>query len=194
MGPVLSPGRRCGLLGATAHASADQHTRAWRLARAERPQARGKAVWLDGCMAQGHTAFLLVSLGGRQGQDEVMPFLRNVVAGRDVPDGRLAQVAEHYYHFGGISPINAQCADLLAAVERDFAARGIDLPVYWGNRNWQPYLTDTLAVMTADGVERAIAFVTSAYSSFSSCRQYLDDIDRARSAAGSAAPRVIKLP
>lgn len=145
-------------------------------------------------MAQGETAFLLVSFGGPQGPDDVMPFLRNVVAGRNVPDSRLAQVAEHYYQFGGVSPINAQCADLLAAVERDFSARGIDLPVYWGNRNWRPYLTDTLAAMTANGVERAIAFVTSAYSSFSSCRQYLDDIDRARAAAGPAVPQVVKIP
>ncbi len=145
-------------------------------------------------MTREKTAFLLVSFGGPQGPDDVMPFLRNVVAGRNVPDSRLAQVAEHYYQFGGVSPINAQCADLLAAVERDFAARGIGLPLYWGNRNWHPYLTDTLATMTADGVERAIAFVTSAYSSFSSCRQYLDDIDRARAAAGPAAPQVIKIP
>ncbi len=127
----------------------------------------------------------------------MMPFLRNVTAGRGVPDERLAKVAEHYYEFGGVSPINAQCRELLAAIEKDFAATGLDLPVYWGNRNWRPYLADTLAAMAADGIERAIALATSAYSSFSSCRQYLDDIDRAQAAvqaAGGAGPEVIKIP
>ena len=95
----------------------------------------------------------------------MIPFLENVTAGRGVPPERLAQVAEHYYRFGGVSPINQQCRDLLAAVQKDFAARGIGLPVYWGNRNWEPYLPDTLARMAADGVRHALAFVTSAYSS-----------------------------
>jgi ferrochelatase len=140
-----------------------------------------------------YDAFLLVSFGGPEGPDDVMPFLRNVTAGRGVPDERLASVAEHYYQFGGVSPINQQCRDLLAAVEKDFAARGIALPVYWGNRNWHPYLTDTLAAMAADGVGRALAFVTSGYSSFSSCRQYLGDIAAARAAAGPGAPRVDKI-
>ena len=140
-----------------------------------------------------YDAFLLVSFGGPEGPGDVMPFLRNVTAGRGIPDERLAQVAQHYYQFGGISPINQQCRDLLAAIEKDFAATGIDLPVYWGNRNWPPYLADTLAAMAADGVSRALAFVTSAYSSFSSCRQYLDDIERARSQAGPSAPQVDKL-
>lgn len=139
-------------------------------------------------------AFLLVSFGGPEGRDDVMPFLRNVTAGRNVPDQRLAVVAEHYYRFGGVSPINSQCRDLLAAIEKDFAAGGIDLPVYWGNRNWHPYLVDTLRTMTDDGIGVAIAATTSAYSSYSSCRQYLDDIDRARQAAGDRAPRVIKVP
>jgi ferrochelatase len=139
-------------------------------------------------------AFLLVSFGGPEGPEDVMPFLRNVTAGRGVPDERLAKVAEHYYEFGGVSPINAQCRELVAAIEKDFAATGLDLPVYWGNRNWQPYLADTMAAMTADGVERVIALATSAYSSFSSCRQYLDDLDQARAAAGPAAPEVIKIP
>ncbi|HET7012804.1 MAG TPA: ferrochelatase [Streptosporangiaceae bacterium] len=139
-------------------------------------------------------AFLLVSFGGPEGPDDVMPFLRNVTAGRGVPDERLAKVAEHYYEFGGISPINAQCRELLAAIEKDFAAVGLDLPVYWGNRNWQPYLADTMAAMANHGVERVIALATSAYSSFSSCRQYLDDIDRARAAVGPDAPEVIKIP
>lgn len=123
-----------------------------------------------------------------------MPFLRNVTAGRGVPDERLAEVAEHYYEFGGVSPINAHCRELIAAIEKDFATAGVDLPVYWGNRNWPPYLADTMAAMASDGVKRAIALATSAYSSFSSCRQYLDDIDRARAAVGPRAPDVVKIP
>jgi ferrochelatase len=138
-------------------------------------------------------AFLLVSFGGPEGPDDVMPFLRNVTAGRNVPDDRLAAVAEHYALFGGVSPINAQCRELLGAIEKDFAANGIDLPVYWGNRNWHPYLADTVRQMAADGVTRAIAFATSAYSSYSSCRQYLEDIDRARAVVGETAPRITKI-
>jgi protoporphyrin/coproporphyrin ferrochelatase len=141
----------------------------------------------------GYDAFLLVSFGGPEGPDDVIPFLRNVTAGRGVPPERLARVAEHYHRFGGVSPINQQCRDLLAAVEKEFATAGISLPVYWGNRNWRPYLADTLREMAADGVTRALAFVTSAYSSFSSCRQYLGDIEAARAAVGPAAPQVDKL-
>jgi protoporphyrin/coproporphyrin ferrochelatase len=140
-----------------------------------------------------YDAFVLVSFGGPEGPADVMPFLRNVTAGRNVPDSRLAQVAEHYYAFGGVSPINEQCRDLLAAIEKDFGAAGIDLPVYWGNRNWAPYLPDTVAAMAADGVTRALAFTTSAYSSYSSCRQYLDDIEQARAVAGPSAPRIDKI-
>jgi len=139
-------------------------------------------------------AFLLVSFGGPEGPEDVMPFLRNVTAGRGVPDERLAKVAEHYYEFGGVSPINAQCRELLTAIEKDFAATGVELGVYWGNRNWQPYLADTMRAMADDGIQRVIALATSAYSSFSSCRQYLDDIDRARAAVGPDAPEVIKIP
>ena len=98
------------------------------------------------------TAFLLVSFGGPEGPDDVMPFLRNVTAGRDVPDERLAKVAEHYDLFGGVSPINAQCRELLAAIRTDFAARGIDMPVYWGNRNWRPFLADTMRTMAGEGI------------------------------------------
>jgi protoporphyrin/coproporphyrin ferrochelatase len=141
----------------------------------------------------GYDAFLLVSFGGPEGPGDVMPFLRNVTAGRGVPPERLARVAEHYYQFGGVSPINQQCRDLLAAVEKEFASSGISLPVYWGNRNWQPYLADTVRQMAADGVRRALAFVTSAYSSYSSCRQYLEDIESARAAAGPAAPQIEKI-
>lgn len=139
-------------------------------------------------------AFLLVSFGGPEGPDDVMPFLRNVTAGRDVPEGRLAEVAEHYYLFAGVSPINAQCRDLVRAIEKDFASDGIERPVYWGNRNWRPDLAETMQAMADDGVSTAIAFATSAFSSFSSCRQYLDDIARARAAVGEKAPLVTKIP
>jgi protoporphyrin/coproporphyrin ferrochelatase len=139
-------------------------------------------------------AFLLVSFGGPEGPDDVMPFLRNVTAGRNVPSARLAAVARHYDLFGGVSPINEQCRELLAAIAADFATNGIDLPVYWGNRNWHPYLADTVRRMAADGIRAAIAFATSAYSSYSSCRQYLDDIERARAAVGENAPYVVKIP
>jgi protoporphyrin/coproporphyrin ferrochelatase len=140
-----------------------------------------------------YDAFLLVSFGGPERREDVLPFLRNVTAGRDVPDERLERVAEHYYQFGGASPINQQCRDLIAAVGKDFAHKGIHLPVYWGNRNWHPLLTDTVREMSAAGVRRALAFVTSAYSSFSSCRQYLEDIERARAQAGPGAPRIDKI-
>jgi protoporphyrin/coproporphyrin ferrochelatase len=140
-----------------------------------------------------YDAFLLVSFGGPERPADVIPFLRNVTAGRNVPAERLERVAEHYYQFGGVSPINQQCRDLIGAIEKDFAARGVALPVYWGNRNWEPYLADTVADMAAAGVRRALAFVTSAYSSFSSCRQYLGDIETARQKAGAAAPDIAKI-
>jgi len=140
-----------------------------------------------------YDAFLLVSFGGPEGPDDVMPFLANVTRGRNVPPERLALVAEHYYAFGGVSPINQQCRDLLVAVRADFAATGLSLPLYWGNRNWAPYLSDTVRAMADDGVRRAVAFVTSAYSSYSSCRQYLDDIERARAAVGPGAPQIDKI-
>jgi protoporphyrin/coproporphyrin ferrochelatase len=140
-----------------------------------------------------YDALLLVSFGGPESRREVIPFLENVTRGRGVPAARLEQVAEHYYAFGGVSPINQQCRDLLAGIEKDFAASGVPLPVYWGNRNWRPYLADTVAAMAADGVRSALAFVTSAYSSFSGCRQYLDDIAQARAQVGEGAPRIDKL-
>jgi protoporphyrin/coproporphyrin ferrochelatase len=148
--------------------------------------------WLDGGMPR-YDSFLLVSFGGPEGRDDVLPFLENVTRGRGVPRARLEQVAEHYYRFGGVSPINRHCRDLLAAIEKDFAAGGIDLPVYWGNRNWDPLLTDTVAAMAADGRRHAVAFVTSAYSSYSGCRQYLENIERARAEVGHDAPRIDKL-
>jgi protoporphyrin/coproporphyrin ferrochelatase len=140
-----------------------------------------------------YDAFLLVSFGGPEGPGDVMPFLRNVTRGRDVPAARLEEVAEHYMAFGGVSPLNGQCRALLAAVDADFAARGVGLPLYWGNRNWQPYLTETVARMAAAGVRRAVAFVTSAYSSYSACRQYRDDIERARAEVGKGAPVIDKI-
>jgi ferrochelatase len=140
-----------------------------------------------------YDAFLLVSFGGPEGPADVMPFLQNVTRGRGVPPERLASVAEHYYAVGGVSPINQQCRDLLAAIRAAFPASGLSLPVYWGNRNWTPYLTDTVRAMAADGVKRAVALVTSAYSSYSSCRQYLEDIERARAEVGPAAPRIDKI-
>jgi ferrochelatase len=142
-------------------------------------------VWLDGVMPP-YDAFLLVSFGGPEGPDDVMPFLENVTAGRNVPRARLETVAEHYLEFGGVSPINEQCRELIAALD-------LPLPVYWGNRNWKPYLTDTVREMTDAGVRRALAFVTSAYRSYSSCRQYLEDIERARVAAGPDAPVIDKI-
>jgi protoporphyrin/coproporphyrin ferrochelatase len=148
--------------------------------------------WLDGGMPT-YDAFLLVSFGGPEGPDEVMPFLENVTRGRGVPAERLVSVAEHYYAVGGVSPINQQCRDLLAAIRADFSASGLSLPLYWGNRNWTPYLADIVRAMAEDGMRRAIALVTSAYSSYSGCRQYLDDIDRARAAVGPGAPRIDKI-
>jgi ferrochelatase len=140
-----------------------------------------------------YDALLLVSFGGPEGPDDVMPFLRRVVHGRGVPDERLAQVAEHYHHFGGVSPINVQCRALLAALRPVLDEAGITLPLYWGNRNWTPLLADTMAQMRADGVRRALAFVTSPYGSWSSCRQYLDDIEAARAAVGDGAPVIDKI-
>jgi ferrochelatase len=140
-----------------------------------------------------YDALLLVSFGGPEGPADVRPFLDNVTAGRGIPPQRLDEVARHYLRFGGVSRINAQNRALLAALRDDFAANGLDMPIYWGNRNWHPLLADTLSHMRDDGVRRAIAFLTSAYASYSSCRQYLDDIERARAEVGQGAPRVDRL-
>jgi protoporphyrin/coproporphyrin ferrochelatase len=123
----------------------------------------------------------------------VMPFLENVLRGRNVPRERMLEVAEHYRRFGGISPLNAQNRALIAALENELAASGPRLPIYWGNRNWDPLLPDTLRRMAADGVRRALGFFTSAYSSYSSCRQYLENIEAARAEVGPAAPQIDKL-
>lgn len=139
-------------------------------------------------------AVLLISFGGPEGPDDVIPFLENVTRGRGIPRERLAEVGRHYALFGGVSPLNAQCRALQAALRAALAADGPDLPVYWGNRNWHPLLADTLRQMGDDGIRRAVAICTAAYSSYSACRQYLEDIDRARAAVGERAPLVEKLP
>src|SRR6185437_15096239 len=154
-------------------------------------QATGRP-WLDGSMPA-YDAFLLLSFGGPEGPDDVLPFLENVTRGRGVPQERLAAVAEHYYAYGGVSPINAQNRELLKSIGAAFAEAGIDLPLYWGNRNWQPFIEETVRQLKEGGARRVIAFVTSAYSSYSACRQYLDDIDRAVAAAGPDAPRIDKV-
>jgi ferrochelatase len=138
-------------------------------------------------------AILVVSFGGPEKPEDVIPFLENVTRGRNIPRERLLGVAGHYYHFGGRSPINDQNRELIAALERLLSAEGPPLPVYWGNRNWHPLLPDTLRRMAADGVERAYAFVTSPWGSYSGCRQYLENIEAARAAAGPCAPEVLKL-
>jgi ferrochelatase len=140
-----------------------------------------------------YDALLLLSFGGPDGPDDVLPFLANVTRGRGIPPERLAGVARHYDHFGGVSPINAANRDLLAAIRAELAAHDIDLPVYWGNRNWHPLVADTVREMTADGVRRALVFVTSAYGSYSSCRQYQDDLAAARAEVGDAAPQLDKI-
>lgn len=141
----------------------------------------------------GYDAVLILSFGGPEGPDDVAGFLDNVTQGRNVPASRLAEVADRYRNVGGVSPINGQCRRIIAALQAELADHGLDLPVYWGNRNWHPLLTDTVSKMADDGVERALAITTSAYSSYSGCRQYIDDIAAARAAVGRWAPRVDKV-
>ncbi|OMI40772.1 ferrochelatase, partial [Streptomyces sparsogenes] len=143
-----------------------------------------------------YDALLLLSFGGPEGPDDVVPFLENVTRGRGIPRERLKEVGRHYFLFGGVSPINAQNRELLQALRKDFAEHGLDLPVYWGNRNWAPYLTDTLREMAADGRRRVLVLATSAYASYSGCRQYrenLADAIAALEAEGLEPPRVDKL-
>lgn len=135
-------------------------------------------------------ALLVLSFGGPEGHDDVLPFLRNVTRGRGIPEARLAAVAEHYHHFRGVSPINEQNRALIAAVAKEFTTHGIDLPVYWGNRNWKPYVADAVRQMRDDGIERAFVFATSATSSFSGCRQYRNDL---AGAALDGGPELVKL-
>jgi ferrochelatase len=138
-------------------------------------------------------ALLLIAFGGPEQPADVLPFLENVLRGRNVPRERMIEVAEHYYHFGGVSPINGQMRELVPLVEAELRTHGPQVPVYWGNRNWHPMLADTVRKMRDDGVTRALAFVMSAYSSYSGCRQYLEDIARAREAVGPGAPEIDKL-
>jgi ferrochelatase len=126
--------------------------------------------------SRAYDALLFLSFGGPEGMADVMPFLENVTRGRNVPRERLLEVAEHYHHFGGVSPINRQNRELIASLEADLAAHSIDLPIYFGNRNWTPFVADTVARMQADGVKRALVLVTSAFSSYSGCRQYRENV------------------
>jgi len=136
-----------------------------------------------------YDAILVVSFGGPEAREDVLPFLENVLRGRNVPRQRMLEVAEHYYHFDGRSPINQQCRELIDALRGQ-----VSLPIYWGNRNWNPMLADTVRQMAADGVRRALAIATSAFSSYSGCRQYIENIAAARAVAGPDAPVVDKLP
>lgn len=140
-----------------------------------------------------YDSFLLVSFGGPEGPDDVIPFLENVLRGKNVPRERMLEVAEHYNHFGGVSPINEQNRDLLDAIRAELKANEIDLPVYWGNRNWHPLLADTLRQMRDDGCRRTLAFFTSMFSCYSGCRQYRENIIAAREEVGEGAPIVDKL-
>ena len=133
-------------------------------------------------------ALLVLSFGGPEGPDDVRPFLENVVRGRGVPPERLDAVEEHYRRLGGVSPLNARNRELVAAIR----AR-TDLPVYFGNRNWHPLVEDTVADMARDGMRTALVFATSAYGGYSACRQYQEDIARARAATGPRAPELVKL-
>lgn len=140
-----------------------------------------------------YDAILIVGFGGPEGPDDVIPFLENVLRGRNVPRERMLQVAEHYQHFGGVSPINGQVRDLIAALGPELRSHGVTLPIYWGNRNWHPMLADTLRTMADDGVKHALGVVHAAYSSYSSCRQYREDVAKARAEVGELAPVVDKM-
>ena len=140
-----------------------------------------------------YDSILIVGFGGPEGPDDVMPFLENVLRGRPVPRERMLEVAEHYQHFGGVSPINAQVRALIAALEPELRKRGVDLPIYWGNRNWTPMLADEVSRMADDGRAHALGVVLSSYSSYSGCRQYREDVIKAREHVGERAPRVDKM-
>ena len=154
---------------------------------------RTRRGYMNALPASSYDALLVVSFGGPEKPDDVIPFLENVLRGKNVPRERMLAVAEHYYHFGGVSPINAQNRALVAALQAEFDRKGPPWRVYWGNRNWQPLLPDTLAVMARDGVRRALGFFTSAYSSYSGCRQYRENIQLAQQQVGPAAPAIDKL-
>jgi ferrochelatase len=143
--------------------------------------------------AQTYDALLIVSFGGPEGPDDVLPFLENVLRGRNIPRERIEVVGEHYKLFDGVSPLNAQNRALIVALQTEFDAHNLKLPIYWGNRNWHPLLADAIQQMADDGIKRALAFFTTAYSSYSSCRQYQEDIARARAEVGPDAPEVDRL-
>jgi protoporphyrin/coproporphyrin ferrochelatase len=136
---------------------------------------------------------LLLSFGGPEGPEQVRPFLENVTRGRGVPPERLDDVAQHYLHFGGVSPINGINRALIEQISAELKDRGTELPVYFGNRNWEPYIEDAVVTMRDDGIRRAAVFTTSAWGGYSSCTQYLEDIARARRAAGDGAPQLVRL-
>jgi len=138
-------------------------------------------------------AFLLVSFGGPERQEDVLPYLELVLRGRRVPEARKREVAEHYAHFGGCSPINAQNRALLGQLREQLSNRADPLPVYWANRNWHPLIPDTLRQMAQDGIRHALTLITSPFSSYSSCRQYLEALAGGRAAVGAAAPQLSKL-
>ena len=140
-----------------------------------------------------YQALLFVSFGGPEGPDDVMPFLENVLRGKPVPRERMLEVAEHYQHFGGVSPINEQNRQLIAALKEELASHDIDLPIYWGNRNWEPMLQDAIDQMRADGVSKALSFMTSAFSCYSGCRQYRENIQTCQAQIGEDAPQFDKL-
>lgn len=144
-------------------------------------------------MSGPYDALLVVSFGGPECREDVLPFLENVLRGKRVSRERMLEVAEHYYTFDGVSPINARNRELIAALKWDFEQQGWKLPIYWGNRNWHPLLSDTVRTMKEDGVRRALAFVTSIFSSYSGCRQYLEDLEGARGEVGADAPVIDKL-
>ena len=140
-----------------------------------------------------YDSFLLVSFGGPEGMDDVMPFLENVLRGKNVPRERMMEVSEHYRHYDGISPINEQNRELMKAIQAEFKSSGVDLPVYWGNRNWHPMFADTLRQMRDDGCRRTLAFFTSMFSCYSGCRQYRENIIAACEEVGENAPIVEKV-
>ncbi len=157
------------------------------------PTPPASPVRAAGPVTAPYDALLVVSFGGPEKPEDVVPFLENVTRGRDIPRERLEEVGEHYFLFGGRSPINDLNRAFVAAVEEDFKGAGLSLPVYWGNRNWDPYLTDALRAMRKDGVTRALCLVTSAYSSYSGCRQYREDLAAAVADTGEGAPRLDRI-
>jgi len=166
-----------------------------KMAKKHQPEAIPSAIrnGKNTTMSENYDAIIVVSFGGPEGPDDVMPFLENVLRGRNVPRERMLEVSKHYQQFGGVSPINRQNRELIVALEKELAANNVDLPVYFGNRNWHPLLPATFEEMKADGVKRALAFFTSAFSSYSGCRQYRENVIAAREQIGEGAPEIDKL-